>query len=294
MIEWLLEPWEFSFMRTAAAMVTFLGLLGGMAGTIVVTQRAALQVESLAHALLPGLILAYFWFGQSTGSLLLGGLFAVVLTRLLSYLFSLHDRTDHTTGSAIVIGFNFSLGLLLHSVFREELPISLDHFILGDLLAVSWQDSMFTGGVVVVLCVLLLFFYAPLKAFLFDPSFTARRGQRVWLIRFALEVVVSMATLLCFQSVGLVLTLAILIVPAATVQLLAKHLWQMFLFAGLLGVVEGIFGLALSYYLDWPSTPPIIMVSVVIYAIVLSQHRLGHKHKALLLEKLGKSSSPLR
>ena len=279
MIEWLIAPWTYAFMRAAFTMVILLGVLGGMAGTIVVTQRSALQVESLAHALLPGLILAYLWMGRSTGSLLLGGVLAVLLTRLLSLAFALHPRTDHTTGSAIVIGFNFSLGLILLSIYRNDLPIALDHFILGDLLAVSETDNWFAGGVVLLILLVLLLFYGPIKIFLFDVSYSARRGWPTWLTRLSLEVVISIATILSFQAVGLVLTLAILIVPAATVQLVARHLWQMFVFGSLLGAVEGILGLMIAYYLDWPSTPPIIMVSVSLYTALLLHQRLFLKGK---------------
>ncbi|MBF0289283.1 MAG: metal ABC transporter permease [SAR324 cluster bacterium] len=279
MIYWLMEPWAFSFMQTAVTMAVLLGFLGGMAGSIVVTQRSALQVESLAHALLPGLVIAYLWMGRSTWSLLIGGIFAVILTRLLSLVFSFHQRTDHTTGSAIIIGFNFSLGLLLYHIYRNQLPISLDHFILGDLLAVSWTDNWFAMAVVLSLFLLLLFFYSPIKAFLFDPDYTARRGWPILTARTILEVVISIATILSFQSVGLILTLAILIVPAATIQMVARHLWQMFVFGGLLGAFEGVAGLSISYYLNWPSTPPIVMLSVAIYTLVLAQKIWKEKAK---------------
>ena len=88
---------------------------------------------------------------------------------------------------------------------------------------------------------------------------------------------VSVATLLCFQAVGLILTLAILIVPVATVQLMARYLWQMFLFGGLLGALQGIIGLMLAYHLDWPGTPPIVMLSVLTYTVVLCQRRWATK-----------------
>ncbi|MBF0278583.1 MAG: metal ABC transporter permease [SAR324 cluster bacterium] len=277
MIEWLIAPWIYPFMRAAFTMIILLGLLGGMAGTIVVTQRTALQVESLAHALLPGLILAYLWMGRSTWSLMLGGVFAVILTRLLSFAFSLHQRTDHTTGSAIVIGFNFSLGLLLLSLYRNELPISLDHFILGDLLAVSATDNGFAAIVVMMLFILLILFYSPVKVFLFDASYAARRGWPHLFTRIVLEVVISIATILSFQAVGLVLTLALMIIPAATAQLIAKHLWQMFLLGGILGALEGITGLVIAYHMDLPSTPPIIMISVAVYTLLLLQQRLYSK-----------------
>lgn len=271
MMDWLIAPWHFDFMRAALTMIFLLGLLGGMAGTVVVTQRFALQVESLAHGLLPGLILAYVWLGRSTGSLLLGGVLAILLTRLLSFVFSFHQRTDHTTGSAIVIGFNFALGLLLLSLYRNDLPIALDHFILGDLLAVSWADNGFAAGVVALSGLLLFLFYAPIKIFLLDTAYASRRGLPILLTRIALEILISLATILCFQAVGLVLTLAILIVPVATLQLVAKHLWQMFIFGGLLGAIEGMLGLMIAYHLDLPSTPPIILVAVGIYGLLLLQ-----------------------
>ena len=288
MMEWLTSPWTYDFMRSALVMIVLLGLLGGMAGSIVVTQRSALQVESLAHGLLPGLILAYVWIGRSTWSLLLGGLLAIILTRLLILAFAVHRRTDHTTGSVIVIGFNFALGLILLRLYRSELDISLDHFILGDLLAVSWSDNLFAGGVVVVTFLLLLFFYAPVKIFLFDPAYAARRGWPVMPTRLALELMISVATLLCFQAVGLILTLAILIIPVATVQLMARYLWQMFLFGGLLGALQGIFGLMLAYHLDWPGTPPIVMLSVLTYTVVLCQRRWAAK-KFRLVDKIAKN-----
>ncbi len=273
MMDWLTSPWNYNFMQAAFVMIILLGLLGGMAGSIVVTQRSALLVESLAHGLLPGLVLAYVWIGRSTWSLLLGGLLAIILTRLLILVFSLHRRTDHTTGSVIVIGFNFALGLILLRIYRSELDISLDHFILGNLLAVSWNDNLFTGGVVVLTFLILLFFYAPIKIFLFDSAYVARRGWPVMPTRLVLELVVSVATLLCFQAVGLLLTLAILIVPVATVQLVARHLWQMFLFGGLLGASQGVVGLMLAYHLDWPGSPPIVMLAVMTYTAVLCQRR---------------------
>ena len=265
-------------MQSAFAMIGLLGLLGGLAGTVIVTQRSALQVESLAHALLPGLIVAYVWVGSSTAGLLAGGFLAMVFTRLLSFVFSFHSRIDHTTGSTIVIGFNFALGLLLLSVYQGELPISLEHFILGDLLAVSWADNGFAGGLVLVWGGLVFVFYAPLKIFLLDPAYLARRGWPMVFTRIVVEVFISLATVLCFQAVGLVLTLSLLIVPVATIQLLAKHLWHMFVFGGILGALQGIVGLMLAYHLDLPSTPPIILISVGTYLLVLLQ-RAGSLRK---------------
>ena len=273
MTDWLTAPWTYDFMQTAFVMIILLGLLGGMAGSIVVTQRSALVLESLSHGLLPGLVLAYVWIGRSTWSLLLGGLLAIILTRLLVLVFVLHRRTDHTTGCAIVIGFNFAMGLILWRLYRSELDISLDHFILGNLLAVSWKDNLFAGGVVVSTFLILLFFYAPVKIYLFDSSYSDRRGWPVIPTRLVLELLVSIATILCVQAVGLILTLAILIVPVATVQLVARHLWQMFLFGGLLGASQGVLGLVLAFHLDWPGTPPIVMLAVMTYTAVLCQRQ---------------------
>ncbi len=273
MMDWLISPWTYNFMQTAFVMIILLGLLGGMAGSIVVTQRSALLVECLSHGLLPGLVVAYVLIGRSTWSLLLGGLLAIILTRLLVLVYSLHRRTDHTTGSVIVIGLNFALGLILVRLYRSELDISLDHFILGNLLAVSWKDNLFAGGVVLSTFLVLLFLYAPVKIFLFDSAYASRRDWPVMPTRLVLELLVSVATILCVQAVGLILTLAILIIPVATVQLVARHLWQMFLFGGLLGAAQGVVGLMLAFHLDWPGTPPIVMLAVMTYTAVLCHRR---------------------
>lgn len=270
----LIEVFSLEFMQTAAVMSLCLGVLGGLAGTVVVIQRSAMQVESFAHALLPGLILSYLWLGRSWFSLVVGGILSLTITRLLSLIFALHHRTDANTGSAIVIALNFSVGLILLSVYQQQLPIALDHFILGDLLAVSWEDVVVVLLALIVMMLGVFLFYRPLKAFLLDPEYTGRRGWPFKRTTVLLQILIVVAALLSFQSVGFILTLALLTVPTATVQLYARHLWHMFVYGSILGACEGLAGLVFSYIFNLPSAPTIIIVSVFIYALILATHFL--------------------
>ena len=258
MINWLLEPFQYEFMRRALLACVMIGFTNGFLGGYVVLRRLALMADALSHSLLPGLALAAVFVGLSTGGLLLGGLVAAAFVALGGAMISRISRIKDETAIASLYIVAFALGVLLIKYARVR--ISLDHFLFGNILGIGDSDLWISFGISAVILVSLTAIQRPLLLAMFDPTVAASLGVRVDFLLVALVGFIVLAMISSLQAVGVLLSLGLLVLPAATLYLLTDRYPVMLWGGALLGTIGAVAGLLLSYHANLPAGPAIVLL----------------------------------
>lgn len=150
-------------------------------------------------------------------------------------------------------------------------------FLFGSLLAVSPQDIYIILALDVVVLVTVAAFYRELLAISYDETFATVRGIPVGAISLILTALIALTVVMLMRVVGLILVIALLTLPAAIANLLARNMRQMMALASLLGAVLTLIGLWLSYQYNLTSGAVIILVAAVAYlGALLARRALAH------------------
>ncbi len=267
MLEWLLEPLSFEFMRNALMVGILVGILCPIVGTYLLVQRMALLGDVMAHSVLPGLAIAFFL----RINILIGAFVSGIISAFLIAWIRSQTRIKVDAAMALIFTSFFALGILLITLLRNKLD--LDSFLFGDILSVTQDDLARTAMITMVVLVLIRLFYKELFFYTFDRLGAQAIGLPINTIYFGLMAAVTLTIIASMQTVGVVLVVALLVGPASTAYLLIKELHQMMGLGALLGVVASITGMYTSYYLNVPSGPCIVLISfgLFVLAVLFSQ-----------------------
>jgi len=263
-MDWLTEPFRYAFMQHALLAAVLVGITCAVLGVHVVQRRMAFIGDALAHTTLPGLVIAHL-FGWS---LSLGGLGAALATALLIGWASRRQAVKEDTAIGVVFTGMFALGVLLMS--RTRSYRDLTHMLFGNVLGVTTGDLWFIGGVAVVVLLALALFHKELELTAFDPTHAEVIGLRADLMRFLLLGLLALAVVTGIQTVGVILTSALLITPAATAALLSDRMpWRMLIGAGL-ATACSVAGLTLSYAAETSSGAAIVLSCTTAFVVAFA------------------------
>src|SRR4051812_26229391 len=265
----LLDPWQDPINLRALVEVTLLGTTGGALGCWIVFYRLAYSAESLAHALLPGLVLAAL-----TGiPLLLGGALGLVVAAVLVALAGRTPEGGRDTGTAGVVTRMLGLGVLL--ALSRAPPAGVSRLLFGDVLGVTALDLLMAGGLCVVLLGALGALHWSLAVVGFDRLNARALGRSPATVDVALAVLLAAALLVAVQGLGNLLGVAILVAPAAAARPLARRLPAMLAVAVGVAVAAGAAGLYASYYLDTAAGASIVAALVLSFLGAAALRRGG-------------------
>ena len=254
--EALLSPLEYSFMVRALIVSVTVGIMCPAVGAYVVTRGLGFMGDALAHAILPGMALA-FMLGLSP---FVGIIPTAVGVALLIGYMTMRARVSEDTSIGIMFAGMFALGLVMLTM-AGGLPVNLEDVLLGQVLGTSSGDVRITlalaGGVLIVL-------WAAHKEFVFanfDPTGASVLGLPTRLLDYGLLVLLALVISISLQAVGVVLVISMLITPAATAQLLVRNFtWSVPAGMGF-GAASAIIGLYLSFHYNLPSGPAMALVA---------------------------------
>ncbi len=265
-MDWLTEPFRYAFMQHALLAAVLVGITCAVLGVHVVQRRMAFIGDALAHTTLPGLVIAHL-FGWS---LSLGGLGAALVTALLIGWASRRQAIKEDTAIGIAFTGMFALGVLLMS--RTRSYRDLTHMLFGNVLGVTTEDLWFIGGVAVVVMLALALFHKELELTAFDPTHAEVIGLRADLMRFLLLGLLALAVITGIQTVGVILTNALLITPAATAALLTDRMPRRMLVGAVLAVACSVAGLTVSYTIETSSGAAIVLCCTTAFVIAYAAH----------------------
>jgi ABC-type Mn2+/Zn2+ transport system permease subunit len=259
----LLEPWQQGIVQRAFLELALVGILGGALGCWVVFHGFSYSAESLAHAMLPGLVGAAL-LGLP---LVAGAAFGLAGAALAIALAAQVPGIGRDASVAIVTTTLFGLGVLL--ALSPSSPPGLSGLLFGDPLGVTRSDLVLTAVVAAASLGALGVLHRVLLVVGFDRVNATAFGARPAFADAALLVLVAAALLVGVQALGNLLVLAIVIGPAATARLLSRRMAPMMALAAGIAVAGAIAGLYLSYYANTAAGASVAMALVACFLLVL-------------------------
>ncbi len=242
----IVDPWREPLLRRAFAEIALLGVAGGTLGCWVVFYRLSYSAESLAHALLPGLVGAAL-LGLP---LLLGGavgiLFAALAVAWAARIGRASSLIDRETAVAVVVTTLFGLGVLL--ALSADSPPGLNGLLFGDVLGVSDSDLLLAGGLVLALGVVLGLGHHRLLAVGLDRLSAPALGLSAVRADVLLLVALAGTLLVAVQGLGNLLVVAVLVAPPITARRFTRRMAPMLIVSAAVAVLGGWAGLYLSYH----------------------------------------------
>jgi manganese/iron transport system permease protein len=263
MLNLLLEPLGYEFMRNAIAIGVLVGVLCPVVGSYLIVQRMALLGDVIAHCVLPGLSISFF-LGID---ILIGAFGSGILGALLIAWIRSQTRVKVDAAMALTFSTFFALGVTLITVLKNKLD--LDSFLFGDILGVTPHDIQRTLVIAGLILLLVKLFYKELLFYTFDKTGAQAIGLPVNTLYFGFMAAITLTIIASMQAVGVMLVISLLIGPALTAYLLVKELHQMMMVGASLGAIASISGVYLSYYQNLPSGPAIVLVSSSLFLLAL-------------------------
>ncbi len=268
MIDLFFSPFlDYVFLRRALMACLALALGCGPVGVLLVLRRMSLMGDALAHALLPGAALGFLIGGLSLPAMGLGGFLVGFLVALLAGAISRFTILNEDASFAGFYLISLAIGVVIVSTQGSQ--IDLMHILFGTILAVDTTSLLMVTSITSFTLVVLALIYRPLLIECFDPGFLRVIGGRGSLYHSLFLVLVALNLVAAFQALGTLMALGMMMLPAVSSRLWARHVWSLFLLSSFFAVLSGYFGLLLSYHLEWPSGPSIILVAGVIYGVSL-------------------------
>jgi len=263
MLNLLIEPLGYEFMRNALAVGILTGILCPVVGTYLIVQRMALLGDVIAHAVLPGLAIAFF-LGVD---ILIGAFISGLLSTFVIAWIRTQSRVKVDAAMALTFSSFFSLGITLITLLKSKLD--LDSLLFGDILGVTKIDVQRTTIITLIILILVKLFYKELLFYTFDKLGAQALGFPVNALHFGLMAVITLTIVASMQTVGVVLVISLLVGPGITAYLLVKELHQVMIVGAILGVIASISGVYYSYYFNIPSGPAIVLVTFSLFLLAL-------------------------
>jgi zinc transport system permease protein len=263
------------FFRYAVLTGLFASIPFGIIGTYVVVRRISSIAGAISHCVLGGVGLGLYlqkahnitWFGPSQGAAAVALLAAVILT-----LVSLHAKQREDS----VIGALWAAGMAIGLLFIAKTPGYIDpmSYLFGNILLITKSDLFFVLALDLVVIGVVITFYNSFLAICFDEEYARLRGIRTHWLYLLLLCLTALTIVLLVRIVGIVMVIALLTLPAAIAGNFAGSIKQMMLLAILLCAIFILSGLGVSYSLDLPSGPVIIVIAATAYLVVIVDRKL--------------------
>jgi len=258
----ILTPLAYEFMVRGLLASLMVGILCAVVGCYVVLRSMAFMGDAMAHAILPGIAIAYLL----KGDLLIGALVAAIVVALGIGFLTRQGTIKEDTAIGILFAGALSLGVALISTIKTY-ALDLTHILFGNVLGVSINDLWLTGilGVIVLTTIVLLY-----KEFLvvsFDAVLAATLRLPAELLRNLMLILLALTIVVSLQTVGVGLVAAMLVTPAATAYLLTRRLPTMMLIAAIIGAFSSIAGLYVSFYINVASGAAVVLIATAIFLL---------------------------
>lgn len=253
----------YEFLQRGLIVAVLTGVISGVIGTLVMLRGLSLLGDAISHSVVPGVAVAYI-FGFNF-------FYGAVITGLLSAfgIGFIHHRTrvKQDAAIAIILSSFFAVGIIL--IAGASSAIDLTKILFGNILAVRPEDMWISLAVGIIVLTVVALLYKELLISSFDEATAEVYGFRTKALHYLLLVLLTLVTVASMQTVGVVLVIALLITPVATAYLLVKRVPQIMFLAASIGAGSALIGMILSFKLNLPSGPIIVLVAAACFVIAL-------------------------
>ncbi|GAB3188295.1 metal ABC transporter permease [Nesterenkonia suensis] len=257
----LVGPLEFGFMQNALLVSVVAAAVCGLLSCWLVLMGWSLMGEAVAHSILPGIVLAYIFGVPMAVGAFVFGMLAVALIGGISTSATL----KHDTSIGVVFTSLFALGLVLIS--RTPSQTHLQHILFGNVLGTSRTDLYQVLALGALTAAILLIKRRDFTLLAFDRTFTHTIGLSAAGLSTVLLMLLALTTVTALQTLGIILVVAMLVIPGATAQLLARTVGRMLAVASSSAVLSALVGVYASYWLDIATGGTIVLVQAVQFTL---------------------------
>jgi manganese/iron transport system permease protein len=261
--QWLAAPFAYQFMQNALLASLLIAATCGIIGSYVVLRRMAFIGDALAHTALPGVVIAY----MNGWSLVGGALAAGIMTALGIGWMARKSTLREDTAIGVIFTAMFALGILLMS--RLQSFRDLSHILFGNILGVQSQELWLMTGVALVVLIVLILFHKELELTSFDSTHAEVIGIQSNRLRTMLLILLAFTVVTGIQVVGVVLTSALLVTPAAAASMITSDLRRMMVVSAVIGAGSAFVGLLLSYYFAVSTGAAIVLTCTAVFGVIV-------------------------
>ncbi len=253
-----------------------------LVGAFLILRKMAMLGDAISHAVLPGIVVAFFFTGsRNVLPMLIGAGALGLLTAFLTDVLNRAGRLQTDAAIGVTFTWLFALGVILVSRYTAQVDLDLDCVLYGEIIftpfdRLTWgawdlgPRAVWTMGPVALLnLAFILLAWKQLKVCTFDPALAASLGIGVTLWHYLLMGAVSLTTVAAFESVGAILVIAMIVVPPNTAYLLTDHLGRMVALSVLFGVLSAVLGYGLATAIDGSVAAAMATVSGILYVLAL-------------------------
>ncbi len=262
MTDFIKEIFAGDFIQYTVIIGIIASILSGIIGTFVVIKKVSYISGGIAHSILGGIGIAYFFNVQP----LIGAFGAAILAAIIIGLVSLkYQQYEDTLISAL-----WTIGMAVGIIFMHKTPgynADLVTYLFGNILMVTKSDIVLASILLFAVALVVFLFYRQFLFISFDQEFAWIRGLNVSFIYILLLVLISITVVILVRIVGLILVIALLSLPGAISSLFTKKAFNMMIFSTVLAVIFTLGGIYISYQSNLPTGSTIILFSGSAYII---------------------------
>jgi manganese/zinc/iron transport system permease protein len=249
-------------------------------GCFLVLRKMSMVGDAISHSVLPGIVLAFLLSGSRDSLFMMIGAAAIGLVTVFLIQMFQNNGVQSDASIGVVFTALFAVGVVLVSIFTRQVDLDLDCVLYGEIAYAPWDTFHIggmslgptavwgIGGAFLLNLFIVGLFFKQFKICSFDPAMAAALGIPVVLFHYILMGMVSLTTVASFESVGAILVVGMIIVPAATAYLLTEKLSRMILISMVIGIISSIAGYYLAYILDASIAGSMIAVAGGIFMLV--------------------------
>ena len=264
-MEWWLAPFELGFQQRALWGGVLAALMASTVGTWLVLRGMSFFGDAFVHGIIPGIAAAVV---LDINPLLGAAVAAAVMVAAIELVQRKTVLGEDTSIGLLFVGM-LALGVVIISQL-DSYSGSLTSILFGDALGVTWSGIIGQSVLLAVVVVVTVVLYRPLLALSLNKEKAELLGMRPGLAHAALLVLIALAVIGSYQSVGTLLVFGLLVGPPATASLLSRTVTQMMVVAALIGVVSVWLGLTISYHFGTAASATMALVPIVAFFIVLA------------------------
>ena len=279
MIDILLEPFGYGYMVNAMWVSALVGCICGFLSAYLMLKGWSLIGDALSHAIVPGVAGAYMLgLPFAAGAFLSGGLAAAAMLFL-------NRKTKLKEDAIIGMIFSSFFGLGLFMVSLSPTPVNIQTIVLGNILAVSPQDTIQLAIIGAVTLLVLLLKWKDLMVTFFDENHARSIGLKPTTLKILFFTLLSASTVAAMQTVGAFLVVAMVVTPGATAYLLTDRFQRLIVIAAALGAGTSLAGTYLSYFLDGATGGIIVVLQTALFLLAFL---FAPKHGLLAARRKGR------
>lgn len=256
----LMEFLNYTFIKNALIAILLASPIFAIIGTMIVNNKMAFFSDALGHSALTGIAIGML-LGISNANISIV-IFAIVFALILNYV---KNKTSYGTDTIISVFSSIAMAIGLALLGRMGEFNKYSNYLVGDLLSISKQELVYLAIAFVLVIIFWIFTFNKINAISVNKMLAKSKGINVTIVDNLFSVVTAIIVMISIRWIGILLINSMVILPAASSRNISKDMREYHTNAIIIALVSGVLGLIISYYLNVPTGPMIVIILGIVY-----------------------------